>query len=193
MSTPLSHEITRLLRAWSKGEADALEKLTPLVYGELHRLARRYMAEERSGRTLQTTALVNEAYLRLAGSRQTDWRDRAYFFGACARIMRRILVDCARSRKSVKRDAGFQVELDGDVVASSSAETDLAAVDDALEALAAIEPRWARVVELRFFGGLSVQQTGEVLGISAETVMRDWKAAKSWLKKELLPETADGR
>ena len=193
MSTPLSHEITRLLRAWSKGEADALEKLTPLVYGELHRLARRYMAEERSGRTLQTTALVNEAYLRLAGSRQTDWRDRAYFFGACARIMRRILVDCARSRKSVKRDAGFQVELDGDIVASSSAETDLAAVDDALEALAAIEPRWARVVELRFFGGLSVQQTGEVLGISAETVMRDWKAAKSWLKKELLPETADGR
>src|ERR1039457_1517435 len=117
MSTPLSHEITRLLRAWSKGEADALEKLTPLVYGELHRLARRYMAEERSGRTLQTTALVNEAYLRLAGSRQTDWRDRAYFFGACARIMRRILVDCARSRKSVKRDAGFQVELDGDIVA----------------------------------------------------------------------------
>jgi RNA polymerase sigma factor, TIGR02999 family len=193
MDVPLSHEITKLLHAWSRGEADALEKLVPLVYGELHRLAQRYMKAESPGCTLQTTALVNEAYLRLVGSQQGTWRDRAYFFGACAQIMRRILVDSARARNSLKRGAGFHaVELDGNLVASQATGADLAAVDDALNELARVDPRRARVLELRFFGGLSVQQTAEVLAISTETVMRDSKLAKSWLRRELTRQRTRG-
>jgi RNA polymerase sigma factor (TIGR02999 family) len=189
----LSNQVTQLLHDWSGGEAEALDKLVPLVYDELHRLARRYMASEKLGDTLQTTALVNEAYLRLVASGQTDWRDRAYFFGACAQIMRRILVDSARSRLTWKRGGDSRpADLKENLMAPSGARMDLAALDDALASLAAIDPRRARVVELRFFAGLSVEQSAEVLSISAQTVMRDWKLARSWLKRELTREGAGG-
>ena len=193
MAVPGSHAITDLLHAWNRGEADALERLVPLVYGELHRLAQHYIESETPGRTLQTTALVNEAYLRLAGSGQRNWRDRSYFFGACAQIMRRILVDSARSRKAVKRGSGFQpLALKSNFAPAQRPRDDLVEIDDALTALARIDPRRARVVECRFFGGLSVQQTGEALRISSETVMRDWKLAKSWLRRELTREQNGG-
>jgi RNA polymerase sigma-70 factor, ECF subfamily len=158
----------------------------PLVYDELHRLARKYMAGEHPGRTLQATALLNEAYVRLVDSPQAGFNDRAYFFGACAQVMRRILVDSARERQSLKRGAGVRpFELEEALVASPELDPDLVALNDALDALALIDPRRAKVVELRFFGGMSVQETAEVLELSAETVMRDWKLAKSWLRREL--------
>ena len=186
MSTHSSHDVTQLLRAWSRGEADALERLACLVYDELHRLARRYMAGEQPGRTLQATALLNEAYLRLIDSPETNFKDRAYFFGACAQVMRRILVDSARQRQALKRGADVRpLELEDALVASPEGGPDLVALDNALHALAAIDPRRAKVVELRFFGGMSVQETAEVLDVSPETVMRDWKQAKNWLRSEL--------
>lgn len=186
MSTHSSHDVTQLLRAWSRGEADALERLACLVYDELHRLARRYMAGEQPGRTLQATALLNEAYLRLIDSPETNFKDRAYFFGACAQVMRRILVDSARQRQALKRGADVRpLELEDALVASQESGPDLVALDNALHALAAIDPRRAKVVELRFFGGMSVQETAEALDVSPETVMRDWKQAKSWLRCEL--------
>ncbi len=169
-------EITELLRAWGKGDEAALDKLTPLVYAELHRLARHYMGRERPEHLLQTTALVNEAYLRLIGWRKIDWQNRAHFFGLSARLMRNILVDFARKSR---RGPVAQVSLDEACLVSPSQGTDLVALDEALKALADIDPRKSKVVELRFFGGLSVDETAEVLSVSAITVMRDWKKAKA--------------
>jgi RNA polymerase sigma factor (TIGR02999 family) len=194
MREPPSHEVTHLLQAWSDGDKGALDKLMPLVYNELHRLAGRYMGGERPGHTLQTTALVNEAYLRLVDVRQMSWQNRTHFFAVSAQLMRRILVEFARSRHARKRGGeAAPVSLDEALVVSSERGEDLVALDDALEALAAIDPRRSRVVELRFFGGLSVEETAEVLKVSAETVMHDWKLAKAWLLRELGPSPASAR
>jgi RNA polymerase sigma-70 factor, ECF subfamily len=188
-----THEVTQLLRAWSEGEQTALEKLMPVVYAELHRMAQRYIAYERPGHTLQATALVNEAYLRLVDYAQATWQDRAHFFAVCAQLMRRILVDWARSRQAAKRGGEVQrLELEEALVVVEAPGADLVALDEALKALAAMDPRKSQVVELRFFGGLSVEETAAVLKISAETVMRDWKFAKSWLRRELSGEKPDG-
>ena len=184
--SPRPHEITQLLRDWGEGDQRALDKLAPLVQGELHKLAHRYMARERQGHTLQTTALVNEVYLRLVRARDLPWQDRAHFFAVCAQSMRRILVDCARSRRFAKRGGGAQpVSLEDVPELSRQPRADLLALDDALKLLAAIDERKSRVVELRYFGGLSVEETAEVLRVSPETVMRDWKLAKAWLRREL--------
>jgi RNA polymerase sigma factor (TIGR02999 family) len=181
--------LAQLLQSWSQGREGAIDKLVPLVYDDLRRLAHRYMADERPGHTLQTTALVNEAYLRLAGSAQGTREERIHFFAACSRSMRQILVDSARSRQSLKRGgAAPRVELQEAVAAVGQPGADLVAIDDALKALAAIDPRKSQVVELRFFGGLSVQETAEVLKVSVETVQRDWRLAKSWLRRELSRE-----
>jgi RNA polymerase sigma factor (TIGR02999 family) len=180
------HEITGLLQAWSAGEQGAFEKLVPMVYQELHRLAQHYMSQERPGHTLQATALVNEAYLRLMGGKPISWQNRAHFFGVSAQLMRRILVDFARSRRSVRRGGDAPaVSLDDALVVSPEPGADLVALDDALHALAAMDARRGQVVELRFFGGLSVEETAEVLKVSVETVMHDWKFAKAWLQREL--------
>jgi len=188
-----SHEVTQLLQAWGDGDERALEKLTPLVYGELHQLARRYMAGEASGHILQTTALVHEVYLRLVDFREISWQNRAYFFGVCARLMRQILVDFARSRRRLKRGGESpQVSLDEALVVSREAPTNLLALDEALNALAELEPRKSRVVELRFFGGLSVEETAEVLSVSEETILRDWRLAKAWLLREMSEGKRDG-
>jgi RNA polymerase sigma factor (TIGR02999 family) len=179
-------QVTQLLQAWSGGEESALDKLVPLVYAELHRLARRYMAREQPGNTLQVTALVNEAYLKLVDTRQSSWQNRAHFFAVCAQMMRRILVDRARSRRALKRGMGEPaLELDEALVVTEWRRADLVALDDALKDLAAVDPRKGQVVELRFFGGLSVEETAEVLKVSKETVLRDWKLAKAWLMREL--------
>jgi RNA polymerase sigma factor (TIGR02999 family) len=188
-----THEVTQLLRAWSEGEQSALEKLIPLVYDELHRMAQRYMAQERPGHTLQTTALVNEVYLRLVDSAHTSWQNRAHFFAVCAQAMRRILVDWARSRQAMKRGGEIPpLELDEAVVVAGTPGADLVALDEALKALAAVDPRKSQVVELHFFGGLSLEETAEILKISSDTVLRDWKFAKSWLRCELSGEKPDG-
>ena len=181
-----SNEVTRLLQAWGKGEDSALERLVPLVYEELRRRARGYMAGERQGHTLQTSALVNEAFLRLVDARQVNWQDRAHFFAVSARLMRRILIDYARSRKYQKRGGGAQpVSLDEALVMDREPGADLVALDDALKSLAAFDERKSRVVEMRFFGGLSAEETAEVLKVSADTILRDWKMAKVWLLREL--------
>jgi len=186
MSPPSTHEVTCLLRAWSAGDAHALEELTSVVYRDLHRLAHRYMRSERSGHTLQTTALVNEVYLRLVDARAVSWHDRAHFFALCARLMRRILTDLARARYTRKRGGGaLAVELDSRLMMAGTRRPSLLALDDALEQLGKVDSRKSQVVELRFFGGLSVQETAEVLKVSSETVMRDWKLAKAWLLREL--------
>jgi RNA polymerase sigma-70 factor, ECF subfamily len=186
MSGSTQHEITHLLRAWSDGQQDAPERLLPLVYEELRRLARSYMVRERPDHTLQTTALVHEAYLRLVDVTAMSFQNRAHFFGMCALLMRRILVDSARSRASFKRGGDWRpVQLEEALVVSPESEIDLVALDDALKGLEAVDPRKSRVVELRFFGGLSVEETAAVLQVSVETVMRDWKLAKSWLRREL--------
>jgi len=186
MAGPASHEVTRLLRDWCRGDHAALDKLMPLVYDELRRLAHHYMARERGGHTLQTTALVNEAYIRLIDAGQVEWKDRAHFFAISANVMRRILVEIARSRGSRKRGGDVcKVELEDAIVPAAERDTDLVALDDALNALSVIDPREAKVVELRFFGGLSVEETAEVLGVSEKTVMREWNLAKVWLLREL--------
>jgi RNA polymerase sigma factor (TIGR02999 family) len=178
--------VTDLLVAWAHGDAAALAQLMPLVHDELHRLARREMRGERPGHTLQTTALVNEAYMRLIDVRRVDWQDRAHFFALSARIMRRILVDHARSRNYLKRGGGTrQVSLDEALVVSEACNDDLVALDDALQALAAVDARKSQVVEMRFFGGLTVEETAEALHVSPETVMRDWQFAKVWLLRAL--------
>jgi RNA polymerase sigma factor (TIGR02999 family) len=178
--------VTELLRAWGDGDDGALERLTPLVEAELRRLARGYMRRERDGHTLQTTALVNEAFLRLTDARSVRWQDRAHFLGISARLMRRVLVDHARSRGYRKRGGGAQrVTLDEGLVASPRPSVDVVALDRALEALAAVDTRKARMIELRFFGGLSVEETAEVLQVSPDTVKRDWRLAKLWLLREL--------
>ncbi len=179
-------ELTQLLLAWSKGEQEALERLVPLVYGELRRMASRYMSRERADHPLQTTALVHEAYLRLLDAKQVRWQNRAHFFAVSAQLMRRILVDFARSRRTLKRGEGApKVTLNEAVHGTAEPSEDLVALDDALQALCAIDQRKAKVVELRFFGGLSVEETADALGVSADTVMRDWKLAKVWLLREL--------
>ena len=181
-----SHQITRLLVDWRNGDQAALEQLVPLVHDELRRVARRHMAHERAGHTLQATALVNEAYLRLIDIRQVNWQDRAHFFAMSSRLMRRILVDFARSKGYQKRGGGAQkVSLDEALIVSEDARHDLVAIDDALNALAVVDSRKAQVIEMRFFGGLSVEETAEALNVSVDTVMRDWKLAKAWLLREL--------
>jgi RNA polymerase sigma factor (TIGR02999 family) len=193
MALPATPEITQLLKAWSAGDQGALEKLAPMIHAELHRAAHRYMAREQTGHTLQTTALVNEVYLRLMNVRAASWQDRAHFFAASAQLMRRILTDYARSRQAVKRGGvAPHLSLDETAVVSSQPSRDLLAVDDALNKLAAFDPRKSQVVELRFFGGLSIEETAEVLKVSRVTVARDWKLAKAWLIEELSPEQPDG-
>jgi RNA polymerase sigma-70 factor, ECF subfamily len=178
--------VTELLRAWGDGDDGALAQLTPLVEAELRRLAREYMRRERQGHTLQTTALVNEAFLRLAGTRQIHWQDRGHFLGISARLMRRVLVDHARSRGYRKRGGDAQrVTLQEDLVAAPEPDLDLLALDRALEALGSIDARKSRVIELRFFGGLSVEETADALHVSTDTVKRDWRLAKLWLLREL--------
>ena len=186
MTASSSHTVTQLLRAWRQGDAAALDQLVPMVYQKLRRLARHYMAGQRPGHTLQATALVNEAYMRLIDCEQVNWKDRAHFFAISARMMRRVLVEFARARQYQKRGAGARkTSLDEGVIASPQRGQDLVALDDALQALAAEYPRQAQVVELRFFGGLNVEETAEVLHVSAITVMRDWQLAKVWLAREL--------
>jgi RNA polymerase sigma factor (TIGR02999 family) len=193
---PSADEISTLLRAWSDGDPAALDKLTPIVYHELHRLAGRYMNRERPGHSLQTTALVNEAYMRLVDYRRMQWQDRAHFFAVSAQLMRRILVDHAR-RHNVKRGGDVQhVSLDEALMVCGDAGpdpgVDLVALDEALNAFMQIDPRKMQIVEMRFFGGLSVEETAEVLKVSTVTVKRDWRAAKAWLYRELTAGTADG-
>jgi RNA polymerase sigma factor (TIGR02999 family) len=178
-------DISALLRAWSDGDRAALDGLTPIIYDELRRLAHRYMEGERSGHTLQTTALVHEAYMRLVGHNRMQWTDRGHFFAVSAQVMRRILVDHAR-RRNVKRGAGLQhVDLDEVAVVAGDQPADLVALDDAMNALARLDPRKVRIIERRFFGGLSVEETADVLEVSPATVRRDWRIAKLWLYREL--------
>src|SRR5215831_710416 len=186
MSIPSTHEITQLLVAWNQGDAAALEQLTPLVHTELHRLAKRYMAGERRGHILQTTALVNEAFLRLIDWQNVEWQNRAHFFGLAAQIMRRILVDFARARNREKRGGDeIQVSLSEAANVPSGRSAELVALDDALQALEKLAPRQARVVELRFFAGLSDEESAEALNVSIGTVRRDWSLAEAWLFREL--------
>jgi RNA polymerase sigma-70 factor (ECF subfamily) len=181
-----ARDVTQLLRAWSEGDQAALEMLTPLVYRELHRRAHRQMAQERSGQILQTTAIVNEIYVQLIDLRGVSWRDRAHFFALSSRLIRRVLIDAARSRASLKRGAGSpHVALDENLLVSTEPPADVVALDEALIALGGIDQRKSQVVELRFFGGLSIEETAEVLKVSPETVKRDWKLAKAWLRREL--------
>ncbi len=183
---PKAGNITQLLEQWSRGDERALEKLMPLVYSELHGLARRYLSGEDPGHTLQTTALVNEAYLRLVDVANPNWEGRTHFFAMCAQIMRRILVDSARSRQAEKRGKNApKLDLEDALMVAAQPETDLVAIDEALRALAVVDARKSQVVELRFFGGLSVKETADVLKVSVDTVHRDWKVAKSWLRREL--------
>jgi RNA polymerase sigma factor (TIGR02999 family) len=188
---PAAGEVSGLLRAWSAGDQTALERLTPIVFDHLHRLAGHYMKHERPGHSLQTTALVNEAYMRLVDYKRMQWQDRAHFFAVSAQLMRRILVEHAR-RHNLKRGGGIaHVALDEGAVVGGERASDLVALDDAMNALSRFDPRKVRVVELRFFGGLSVAETAEVLKISEITVMRDWSTAKAWLYRELTGATGD--
>ena len=186
MSSPSPHEVTRLLLDWSNGNQAALNKLMPLVYDELRRLAHHYMSRERPGHTLQATALVNQAYLRLVEQKNVHWQNRAQFFAIAAQLMRRILVDHARSHQYVKRGGGARkVSLDEAAVVSQERAADVVALDDALVGLAAIDPQQSRIVELRFFGGLTVEETAEVLKLSPATIKREWSTAKAWLYHEI--------
>lgn len=193
MTGPSGSDITQLLRAWNGGDESALEKLMPIVYGELHRMARRYMAHESPDHTLQTSALVNEAYLRLVDAANANWQNRVHFFAVSAQAMRRILVDWARSRQALKRGGDVRpLQLDEALAVAQEQPVDLVALDDALKALAAVDPRKSQVVELHFFGGLNLEETAEALKVSSDTVLRDWKLAKSWLRCELSGESLDG-
>lgn len=188
MAVPSSLAVTQLLLSWSQGEEAALQKLIPVVHAELSRLAHHYMSGERTGHTLQTTALVNEAFLRLVDSSQVRWQNRAHFFAVSAQLMRRILVDFARSRNYLKRGGGAQqVELD-EAMLISNARVDLVELDSALSQLAAVDARKSQVVELRFFGGLTEEEAAEVLKVSPETVRRDLRLAKAWLMREMNKE-----
>ena len=179
-------EVTQLLVAWRNGDQNARDELMPLVYQELHGLAHQYMSRERPGHTLQTSALVNEAFLRLADQRDVQWQNRAHFIGIAGQMMRRILVDYARNRGYAKRGGGaVQVSLDEELIVSNERTAAIVALDDALQKLAGLDERKSRLVELRFFGGLSIEETAEVLGVSPGTVMRDWTLAKAWLRREM--------
>jgi RNA polymerase sigma-70 factor, ECF subfamily len=186
MANPPDHEITRLLESWNNGRQEALDELMPLVYQELRRMAKRYMSSQPSGHTLQTTALIHEAYLKLADNREKNWQNRAHFFAVAGQAMRHILVDHARSHKAEKRGGERQfISLEEVAVISTERAAEVVALDEALQNLTNIDERKARVVELRYFGGLSVEETAEVLKISANTVKRDWSFAKMWLLREL--------
>jgi RNA polymerase sigma factor (TIGR02999 family) len=189
MADPLRNQITQLLVAWSDGDQTARDKLMPLVYEELHRLAHQYMKRESPGHTLQTSALVNEAFVKLVDQRNVLWRNRAHFYGIAAQLMRRILVDHARSRKTAKRGGGVvATSFDDGLYISQKRSGEVVAVHEALEQLAKFDQRKGQIVELRFFGGLSIDETAEVLGVSPGTVMRDWTLAKAWLLREISPE-----
>src|ERR1700693_3908419 len=189
---PPGGEVSGLLRAWGDGDRGALDKLTPIVYDELHRLARRYMRGERPGHSLQTSALVNEAYMRLVDYKGMQWQNRAHFFAVSAQLMRRILVEHSR-RHNLKRGGGvLHVSLEETAIVGGDRAADLIALDDAMVALARLDPRKVQVVEMRFFGGLSVEETAEVLSVSSVTVMRDWSTAKAWLYRELTGGTTNG-
>jgi RNA polymerase sigma factor (TIGR02999 family) len=183
---PARPQVTALLQEWSRGDREALEKLTPLVYDELRKIAAGYMREERPGHTLQATALVNEAYLRLIGQKRVSWQNRAHFFGIAAQLMRRVLIDHARRRQAAKRGAGsIRLTSSVDVAGSPEQDFDLLAVDGALSRLEQLDAPQARIVELRFFGGLTVEETAEVAGISTATVKREWRTARAWLRHEV--------
>jgi RNA polymerase sigma-70 factor (ECF subfamily) len=185
-----SANVSQLLRAWSDGDKSALDRLTPIVYRELRTLARRYLRGERAGHSLQTTALVNEAYIRLVDYSHMKWQDRAHFFAVSAQVMRRILVEHAR-RRNLKRGGGLpHVSLDEAAQVGGDRAANFVALDEAIDALALVDPRKAQIVELRFFGGLSVEETAEVLSVSSVTVMRDWSTAKAWLYREMTNEAA---
>ena len=187
--TSSAHQMTQLLIDWSNGDQAALDQLVPLVNAELRRLAGRYMRRERPGHTLQTSALVNEAYLRLIDQKNVNWQNRAHFFGVAAKLMRQILIDHARTHDSAKRGGGAQqVSLDETAVVSRERSAELLALDEALERLAEFDQRKARIVELRFFGGLNLDETAEVIGISSPTVQREWRSAKAWLHHSLSTE-----
>jgi RNA polymerase sigma factor (TIGR02999 family) len=189
MIGPSTHQVTKLLLAWGQGQDAALDELLPLVHQELRRLARGYMFGERAGHTLQTTALVNEAFLRLVNAREVNWQNRTHFFALSAQLMRRILVDFGRAHRDQKRGGGIpKVTLDEALVGAQEKGQDLVALDDALKLLSEVDPRKSRVVELRFFGGLSVEETAEVLKVHPNTVLRDWRLAKMWLKREMSKE-----
>ncbi len=186
MAATSPHQVSHLLLAWSEGEEGAYEQLIPLVYEELHRLARRYMRKERSGHTLQTSALVNEAYLRLIGAGDVRWQNRAHFFAVSARMMRRILVDFARAKHDLKRGGcNLQTTLDEQLAVSSEPSADLLALDEALKRLFELHPRQAEIVEMRYFGGLTEDEVAEVLKVSLRTVQQDWRLARLWLYREL--------
>jgi RNA polymerase sigma factor (TIGR02999 family) len=190
---PSPHEVTQLLVAWSNGDSAARDALVPLVHDELRRLAHRYMGRERANHTLQTSALVNEAYLRLIDQKDLKWQNRAQFFGIAAQMMRRILVDYARQRGVTKRGGNPQaVPLDQVMIVSPERAAEVVALDDALKNLAEHDPRKSQIIELRFFGGLSIEETAEVMGISPGTVMRDWTFAKAWLRREMTSQPHEG-
>lgn len=192
-NAPTSPQVTQLLVAWSKGDEIAREQLMPLVYEELHRLAHRYMKRESPGHTLQTSALVNEAFVRLIDQKNVQWQSRAHFFGIAAQMMRRILVDYARSRNYAKRGGGArQVSLDEGLIVSDERSAEVVNVHEALERLAEFDGRKSQIVELRFFGGLSIEETAEVLAVSPGTVMRDWTLAKAWLRREMTSDASPG-
>ncbi|MBC7927352.1 MAG: sigma-70 family RNA polymerase sigma factor [Bryobacteraceae bacterium] len=191
MSETSTQQVTKLLMDWSNGDQSALEQLTPLVYGELRRLAGRYLRKERPDHTLQSTALVHEAFIRMVDQRSVRWQNRAHFFGVAAQMIRRILVDHARSRYASKRGSGApRLSLDEAIALPDRKDMDLVALDDALNSLAKVDPQQARIVELRFFTGLTVEETAEVLGISPATVKRDWVTAKAWLYRDISRATA---
>ncbi len=193
MTGSSASEVSRLLRAWNEGDERALEELMPIVYDELRQMARQYMARESPGHTLQTTALVNEAYLRLVDAAHTNFQNRVHFFAVCAQAMRRILVDWARSRRASKRGGEIQpIRLEEALDEGDVPGVDFVALDEALKGLSKVDPRKSRVVELHFFGGLNLEETAEVLKVSSDTVLRDWKMAKSWLRCELSGEKWDG-
>ncbi len=184
--TPSPSQVTQLLDDWSAGDREALDKLIPIVYAELRRQAVRYLQRERLGHTLQTTALIHEVYLKLIDQRDVRWQNRAHFFGIAAQLMRRILVDHARKHHAAKRGGSdIKLPLEEGMIVAEGKDVNLVALDEALERLAAIDPQQSRVVELRFFSGLSVEETAEVLGVSPRTVKRDWNVAKAWLRREI--------
>ncbi len=192
-TAPSSPDLTDLLLEWQQGDSGALDKLTPLVYDELRRIAHRYMQQERGGHTLQTTALVHEAYVRLVGGQKIEWQNRAHFYGVVAQVMRHVLIDHARRLQRTKHGGDAQrISLEDVAVMPHARADELLALDEALDELARLDPRKARVVELRYFGGLSIEETADVLDISAMTVRRDWRAAKAWLYTQVGSRKAEG-